>query len=279
VYSEGLSEMMTGQAIRDLGLKRDDLVIATKVRGTMGTGINNSGLTRKHILQQANESLIRLNMDYIDLYQIHGFDPLTPIEETLEALDSLVKSGKVRYIGCSNLAAWQIMKALGVSAQQHLSKFVSLQAYYTIAGRDLEREVVPMLLDQKVGLMVWSPLAGGFLSGKYTREANAEEGRRVNFDFPPVNKDKAFDIIDVMQEIAVAKDVTVAQVALGWLLHQPVVTSVIIGAKRPEQLQDNLKAVDLKLTVDELAQLETVSKLSAEYPGWMIERQSADRKA
>jgi len=279
VYSEGLSEMMTGQAIRDLGLKRDDLVIATKVRGTMGTGINNSGLTRKHILQQANESLTRLNMDYIDLYQIHGFDPLTPIEETLEALDSLVKSGKVRYIGCSNLAAWQIMKALGVSTQQHLAKFVSLQAYYTIAGRDLEREVVPMLLDQKVGLMVWSPLAGGFLSGKYTREANAKEGRRVNFDFPPVNKDKAFDIIDVMQEIAVAKDVTVPQVALGWLLHQPVVTSVIIGAKRPEQLQDNLKAVDLKLTADELAQLETVSKLSPEYPGWMIERQSADRKA
>jgi len=279
VYSEGLSEMMTGQAIRDLGLKRDDLVIATKVRGTMGTGINNSGLTRKHILQQANESLTRLNMDYIDLYQIHGFDPLTPIEETLEALDTMVKSGKVRYIGCSNLAAWQIMKALGVSAQQHLAKFVSLQAYYTIAGRDLEREVVPMLLDQKVGLMVWSPLAGGFLSGKYTREANAEEGRRVNFDFPPVNKDKAFDIIDVMQEIAVAKDVTVPQIALGWLLHQPVVTSVIIGAKRPEQLQDNLKAVDLKLTADELAQLEAVSKLSPEYPGWMIERQTADRKA
>lgn len=279
VYSEGLSEMMTGQAIRDLGLKRDDLVIATKVRGTIGTGINNSGLTRKHILQQANESLTRLNMDYIDLYQIHGFDPLTPIEETLEALDTLVKSGKVRYIGCSNLAAWQIMKALGISAQQHLAKFVSLQAYYTIAGRDLEREVVPLLIDQKLGLMVWSPLAGGFLSGKYTREANAEEGRRVNFDFPPVNKDKAFDIIDVMQEIAVAKDVTVPQVALGWLLHQPVVTSVIIGAKRPEQLQDNLKAVDLKLTADELAQLEAVSKLSPEYPGWMIERQSADRKA
>jgi aryl-alcohol dehydrogenase-like predicted oxidoreductase len=279
VYSEGLSEMMTGQAIRDLGLKRDDLVIATKVRGTIGTGVNNSGLTRKHILQQANESLIRLNMDYIDLYQIHGFDPLTPIEETLEALDSLVKSGKVRYIGCSNLAAWQIMKALGVSAQQHLSKFISLQAYYTIAGRDLEREVVPMLLDQKVGLMVWSPLAGGFLSGKYTRKANAEEGRRVNFDFPPVNKDKAFDIIDVMQQIAVAKNVTVPQVALGWLLHQPVVTSVIIGAKRPEQLQDNLKAVDVKLTTDELAQLEAVSKLTPEYPGWMIERQGADRKA
>ena len=279
VYSEGLSEKMTGQAIRDLGLKRDDLIIATKVRGTMGTGPNNSGLTRKHILQQADESLARLNMDYIDLYQIHGFDPITPLEETLEALDTLVKNGKVRYIGCSNLAAWQIMKALGISAQQHLAKFASLQAYYTIAGRDLEREVVPMLLDQKMGLMVWSPLAGGFLSGKYTREASTEEGRRVNFDFPPVNKDKAYDIIDVMQEIAVTKDITVAQVALAWLLHQPVVTSIIIGAKKQEQLQDNLKAVDVKLTVDELAELELVSKLTAEYPGWMIERQGADRKA
>jgi len=279
VYSEGLSEKMTGQAIRDLGLKRDDLIIATKVRGTMGAGPNNSGLTRKHILQQADESLARLNMDHIDLYQIHGFDPITPLEETLEALDTLVKNGKVRYIGCSNLAAWQIMKALGISAQQHLAKFASLQAYYTIAGRDLEREVVPMLLDQKMGLMVWSPLAGGFLSGKYTREASTEEGRRVNFDFPPVNKDKAYDIIDVMQEIAVTKDITVAQVALAWLLHQSVVTSIIIGAKKQEQLQDNLKAVDVKLTADELAELELVSKLTAEYPGWMIERQGADRKA
>jgi len=170
IYSEGLSEQMTGQAIRDLGLKRDDLVIATKVRGKMGEGPNDSGLTRKHILQQADESLQRLNMDYIDLYQIHGFDALTPLEETLEALDSLVKSGKIRYIGCSNLAAWQIMKALGISAQHHLSKFVSLQAYYAIAARDLEREVIPLLLDQKVGLMVWSPLAGGLLSGKYGRD-------------------------------------------------------------------------------------------------------------
>lgn len=278
VYSVGVSEQMTGQAIRDLGLKRDDLVIATKVRGVMGEGPNNSGLSRKHILQQADESLRRLNTDYIDLYQIHGFDPLTPFEETLEALDILVKSGKVRYIGCSNLAAWQIMKALGISAQNHLAKFVSLQAYYTIAGRDLEREVAPLLLDQKLGLMVWSPLAGGFLSGKYSRNATTEEGRRVAFDFPPVNKDKAFDIIDVMQSIAASKGVTVAQVALAWLLHQPVVTTVIIGAKRPDQLQDNLKSVDVSFTADELAQLDEVSKLSPEYPGWMIERQSADRK-
>jgi len=278
VYSEGLSEKMTGQAIRNLGLKRDDLVIATKVRGMMGAGPNNSGLSRKHILQQADESLARLNMDYIDLYQIHGFDPLTPFEETLAALDSLVQSGKVRYIGCSNLAAWQIMKALGVSAQQHLAKFVSLQAYYTIAGRDLEREVVPLLLDQKLGLMVWSPLAGGFLSGKYTRNGATEAGRRVNFDFPPIQKEKAYDIIDVMHSMAANKGVTIAQIALAWLLNQPVVTSVIIGAKKQEQLLDNLHAVDVKLTTEELAELNEVSKLTPEYPGWMIERQSGDRR-
>ncbi len=279
VYSEGLSEQMTGQAIRDLGLKRDDLVIATKVRGKMGEGPNSSGLTKKHILQQADESLQRLNMDYIDLYQIHGFDPITPLEETLETLDLLVKNGKVRYIGCSNLAAWQIMKALGISALNHLSKFVSLQAYYTIAGRDLEREIVPLLLDQKLGLMVWSPLAGGLLSGKYNRNSEAKDGgRRVNFDFPPVNKNKAFDIIDVMQKIAEAKQVTVAQIALAWLLHQPAVSTVIIGANKPEQLTDNLNSVEISFTEDELNQLNEVSKLAPEYPGWMIERQGADRK-
>ena len=278
VYSLGLSEQMTGQAIRDLGLKRDDLVIATKVRGAMGEGSNQSGLSRKHILQQADESLARLRTDYIDLYQIHGFDAETLMEETLQALDSLVQSGKVRYIGCSNLAAWQIMKALGISAKEHLAKFISLQAYYTIAGRDIEREIVPLLNDQKLGLMVWSPLAGGFLSGKYTRSSTAEEGRRVNFDFPPINKEKAFDIIDVMQVIAQNQHATVAQIALAWLLHQPVVTSIIIGAKKTEQLTDNLKAIDIMLLVDELTQLNEVSKLSPEYPGWMIERQSGTQK-
>lgn len=278
IYSEGLSEQMTGQAIRDLGLKRDDLVIATKVRGSMGEGPNDSGLSRKHILQQAHESLDRLNTDYIDLYQIHGFDPLTPMEETLEALDSLVQSGKVRYIGCSNLAAWQIMKALGISSLNRLSKFVSLQAYYTIAGRELERELVPMMLDQKMGLMVWSPLAGGLLSGKYNRKMEATEGRRVNFDFPPVNKEKAFDIIDVMQEIADSKQVSVAQIAIAWLLHQPVVSSVIIGANKPHQLTDNLNSVEVILLSDELERLNKVSQLEPEYPGWMLERQGADRK-
>ena len=280
VYSEGLSEEMTGKAIRNLGLKRDDLVIATKVRGKMGEGPNNTGLTRKHIMQQAEESLRRLNVDYIDLYQIHGYDPLTPLEETLWALDDLVKSGKVRYIGCSNLAAWQLMKALSYAQYNKVARFVSLQAYYTIAGRDLERELIPLLNDQKVGLMVWSPLAGGLLSGKYGRNMQGpEDSRRVSFDFPPVNKEKAFDIIDVMQPIAEQKGISVAQLALAWLLHQPAVTSVIIGAKKTQQLEDNLKAIDVKLTPEELEKLNDISKLQPEYPGWMLERQGQDRKA
>ena len=196
VYSEGMSEELTGQSIHNLGVDRNSLVLATKVRGKMGEGPNDSGLTRKHILQQAEASLKRLKTDYIDLYQVHSFDPLTPFEETLGALDDLVKSGKVRYIGASNMAAWQLMKALDYSKYNHVAKFVSLQAYYTIAGRDLEREIIPLLKDQNIGLMVWSPLAGGLLSGKYTRnEENKEGGRRVNFDFPPVNRDRAFDIV------------------------------------------------------------------------------------
>lgn len=278
VYSEGVSEELTGKAIRQLGLDRDELVIATKVRGRMGPGPNQVGLTRKHILQQVDQSLQRLQMDYIDLYQIHGFDPVTPLEETLSALDTLVKSGKVRYIGASNLAAWQLMKALSYSQYREVARFVSLQAYYTIAGRDLEREIVPLLLDQQVGLMVWSPLAGGLLSGKYKRDQQGPEGsRRVAFDFPPVNKEKAYDILDVMQEIADSKQVSVARLALAWLLHQKVVTTVIIGAKRPDQLADNIAAVDVVLSEEELKQLDEVSKLAAEYPGWMLERQGANR--
>lgn len=278
VYSQGLSEELTGKAIRNLSLKRDELVIATKVRGKMGEGVNDIGLSRKHIMQQVDESLKRLNIDYIDLYQIHGFDALTPIEETIRAMDDLVRSGKVRYLGASNVTAWQLMKALAFSQYHNLAKFVSLQAYYTIAGRDLERELVPLLLDQKVGLMVWSPLAGGFLSGKYSRSKNPEDARRAKFDFPPINKEKAFDIIDVMELIAQSKNVSVAQIALAWLLHQPVVTTVIIGAKKMEQLEDNLKAVDVTFTQDELDKLNEASKLTPEYPAWMLTRQGADRK-
>lgn len=279
VYSEGLSEEMTGRAIRNLGIKRDDLIIATKVRGKMGEGPNQTGLSRKHILHQADESLRRLNTDYIDLYQIHGYDPLTPLEETITALDDLVRSGKVRYIGCSNLTAWQLMKSLAYSTYSHIAKFVSLQAYYTIAGRDLERELIPLLQDQKVGLMVWSPLAGGLLTGKYSRNMQGpEDSRRINFDFPPVNKEKAFDIIDVMQPLAEQRGISVAQLAIAWLLHQAAVTTVIIGAKKIAQLDDNLKAIDVKLTSEELEKLDEVSRLPREYPGWMLERQGQDRK-
>lgn len=280
VYSEGLSEEMTGRAIRNLGLHRDDLVLATKVRGKMGEGPNDSGLTRKHILRQVEDSLRRLQTDYIDLYQIHGYDPLTPLGETLEALDTLVRSGKVRYIGASNLAAWHLMKALDYSHYNRVARFESLQAYYTIAGRDLEREVVPLLKDQQVGLMVWSPLAGGFLSGKFTRNNQQAEGaRRTNFDFPPVNKERAFDIVELLAEMAPAKGASVAQLALAWLLHQPVVSTVIIGAKSTEQLEDNLKSVGVTFTPEELERLNAISQLPGEYPGWMLERQGADRKA
>ncbi|MBX2924053.1 MAG: aldo/keto reductase [Chitinophagaceae bacterium] len=279
VYSEGLSEEMTGKAIRNLGLKRDDLVIATKVRGKMGDLPNSIGLSRKHILQEADASLKRLNMDYIDLYQIHGYDELTPLEETMDALDILVKSGKVRYIGCSNLCAWHIMKALSYSHYNRLARFVSLQAYYTLAGRDLERELIPLLKDQQLGLLVWSPLAGGLLSGKYKRSGEAEQGsRRTSFDFPPVNRERAFDIIDVLEIMAKEKQVSVAQLALAWLLHQKTVTSVIIGANKPEQLEDNIKSTQVTFTNGELKQLDEISKLPSEYPGWMLERQGADRK-
>lgn len=279
VYSEGLSEELTGQAIRNVGINRHDIVLATKVRGKMGQGPNDAGLTRKHIMFHAEESLKRLNTDYIDLYQVHSFDPLTPLEETLGTLDDLVRSGKVRYIGASNFAAWQLMKALDYSTYNKVAKFVSLQAYYTVAGRDLEREVIPLLHDQKVGLMVWSPLAGGLLSGKYSRdEQNKEGGRRANFDFPPVNKDRAFDIVDLLKPMADSKGATVAQLALGWLLKQPVVTTIIVGANKIEQLEDNLKSVDISFTSDELKSLDQVSKLPVEYPGWMLERTGGDRQ-
>src|SRR5271165_4428291 len=241
VYSAGESETMLGKA---LGSRRKDVVVASKVFARMGKGANQVGLSRLHIMHEAEASLQRMNTDYIDLYQIHGFDPLTPLEETLSALTDLVRQGKVRYIGCSNLAAWHIVKALGISAREHFEKFVTLQAYYSLAGRELEREIVPMLLDQKLGLLVWSPLAGGFLSGKFTRGGvSDEDSRRSKFGFPPVNLEKTYDIIEAMQEIAGRTQATVAQIALAWLLQQPSVTSVIIGAKKESQLKDNLASV------------------------------------
>ncbi|MFS2057301.1 aldo/keto reductase [Kosakonia cowanii] len=280
VYSGGRSEAITGQALKNLKVPRENVVVATKVFGETGTaGVNSRGSSRFHIIQSVKASLKRLQLDHIDLYQLHGFDPATPMEETLYALDTLVQHGHVRYIGVSNWAAWQIAKALGISERLGLARFASLQAYYTIAGRDLERELVPMMQSENVGLMVWSPLAGGLLSGKYDRDGKSEAGgRRVEFDFPPVNKDRAFDCVDVMRTIADSKGVSVAQIALAWLLHQQAVTSVIIGAKRPEQLDDNLAATTVQLSDEELKQLDAVSALPREYPGWMLERQGEYRR-
>lgn len=278
VYSEGLSERMTGQALKNLGVPRDEVVVATKVFGETGRGVNARGLSRYHIMEGVKASLKRLQLDHIDLYQVHGFDPATPIEETLSALDTLVQHGHVRYVGVSNWAAWQIVKALGIAERKGLNRFQSLQAYYTLAGRDLEREIVPMLESEGLGLMVWSPLAGGLLSGKYARDGQAiGEGRRINFDFPPVEKDRAHGCVDAMRGIAEAKGVSVAQIALAWLLHQPVVTSVIVGAKRIDQLDDNIAAAQVTLSDEELAVLDRVSQLPPEYPGWMLERQGEFR--
>jgi len=269
VYSAGLAEEMLGKA---LGAKRKDVVVATKVSGRMGSGANEIGLSRVHILNEAHLSLKRLNTDYIDLYQIHGFDPFTEMEDILRTLDDLVRQGKVRYIGCSNLSAWQLMKFLGISRLRQLEAFVSLQAFYTIANRDLEREIIPLLQDQKLGLLVWSPLAGGFISGKYSRSSNGETGaRRTLFDFPPMDKERTYNIIDVLAEIAKVKEVSVSQMALAWLLHQPAVTSVIIGAKKMEQLEDNLKSPQVVLSAEEMTKLNQISQLPPEYPGWMHE--------
>lgn len=280
VYSEGLSEQITGQAIANSGRPRSDIVLATKVLGMVGKTVNDCGASRGHIMDGVKASLKRLKTDYIDLYQIHGFDPVTPIEETVRALDDLVRQGHVRYFGVSNWQAWTIMKAVGIAERAGLARPATLQAYYTIAGRDLEREIVPLLTAERLGLMVWSPLAGGLLSGKYDREGKGPQGsRRASFDFPPVDRERAFSCVDVMREIAKARGVSVAQIALAWLLHRPVVTSVIIGATTSDQLDDNLAATKVALSADELARLDKVSALPSEYPGWMMERQGAERLA
>jgi len=278
VYSEGLSEQITGQAIKNSGRARTDIVLATKVTGATGPGPNDRGSSRGHIMDAVKQSLKRLDTDYIDLYQIHGQDTLTPVEETVRALEDLVRGGYVRYVGCSNWAAWRLAQAVSLADHRGWARFASLQAYYTIAGRDLERDIAPLLRDQDIGLLVWSPLAGGLLSGKYSRDGNGPEGsRRVDFDFPPVNKERAFDIIDVMREIGDARGVSVPRIALAWLLHQKAVTSVIVGARTIEQLEDNLGAADVQLDAGELERLDAVSALPPEYPGWMIARQSAGR--
>ena len=274
VYSEGQSEEITGKAIVNSGRARSDIVLATKAHSRVGPGPNDRGSSRGHIMDAVKASLKRLGTDYIDLYQVHGLDRITPIEETVRALDDLVRQGHVRYVGVSNWSAWTLMKALGIADRQGWTRPATLQAYYTIAARDLEREVVPLLLSENLGLMVWSPLAGGLLSGKFNRDGTGPDGsRRVSFDFPPVNTERVFDCVDVMREIGEARGVSVARVALAYVLAKPFVMSVIIGAKTVEQLDDNLAATEIQLTAEEMERLDTVSALPPEYPGWMIERQ------
>ena len=283
VYSKGESEKILGQALKNSDTPRDKVVVATKVRGAMseeaqeGTGdVNNIGLSRKHIIASCEDSLRRLGTDYIDLYQIHGFDPHTSWQETLRALDDLVRQGKVRYVGCSNLAVRHIVKANALADARYLSRFVSLQAYYSLAGRDLERELLPLCREEGIGVMVWSPLAGGFLTGKYRREdeEEPEDARRSGFNFPPVDKEQGYDLVDALGEMAESKGSTIPRLALGWLLEQEGVSSIIVGAKKMDQLEDNLGAVDVSFTDSELERIDQLTKPEPQYPQWMIQFQN-----
>jgi aryl-alcohol dehydrogenase-like predicted oxidoreductase len=285
VYSYGESETLLGQALKDTGVARDKVIVATKVRSAMseeataGTGdVNNVGLSRQHIFASVEKSLRRLATDYIDLYQVHGWDVVTPLEETLRALDDLVRQGKVRYVGCSNWSARHLMKALMLARANQWAGFVSLQAYYSLAGRDLEHELLPLCREENVGVLPWSPLSGGFLTGKYRRDnPNPEGARRSGSDFPPIDEARGFDAVDALEVIAKNKGASIAQVALAWLLAQPGVTSIIIGANKMSQLEDNLKAAEVQLSEAEVAQLSHTTAPPAQYPQWMIEGQNAGR--
>ncbi|MTD12370.1 aldo/keto reductase [Nakamurella sp. YIM 132087] len=277
VYSAGLSEEIIGEA---LGGDRDEVLLATKARMPMGDGPNDAGLSRHHLLRAAEASLRRLRTDHIDLYQVHEWDGQTPLEETLSALDTLVQSGKVRYIGASNYAAWQLMKALGVSERLGLQRFVSQQIYYSLQAREAENELVPVSLDQGLGILVWSPIAGGLLSGKYRRGQQAPEGSRhlSEWSEPPVHdQDKLYDTIETLVGIADGHGVSAAQVALAYTMAKPGVTSVIVGARTEEQLTDNLAAADLALTAEEIDALDQVSAQPLPYPYWHQANTSSDR--
>jgi aryl-alcohol dehydrogenase-like predicted oxidoreductase len=277
-YSEGLSETLLGKALKNLGISRQTVFIATKVRLRMGEGANQVGLSKLHILDSVNDSLQRLDLSYIDMLYIHGVDPVTSLEETMRALEDVVRSGKVRYLGVSNHPAWMVVKANSIAGNLGWSKFVASQNFYSIASRDIEREIVAMALSEGIGIMPWSPLAGGFLSGKFKRDSKtASSSRRDNFDFPPINKEKAYDIIDLMTKIGEHYNASPARVALSWIKDKPGVTSVIIGARNQDQLMDNLACTQLQLTKDEIGELDAISALTPEYPGWMVDRQLTGR--
>ncbi len=277
VYSSGAAEEIVGQA---LGSRRDDVLLATKARFPMGKGPNDAGLSRHHLIRACEASLRRLQTDHIDLYQVHEWDGETPLEETLEALDHLVRSGKVRYVGCSNFAGWQVMKGLGIAERAGLPRFVSQQIYLSLQERSAEYEIVPSAIDQGLGLLVWSPLAGGLLSGKYRRGENAPPGSRhaTDWDEPPIyDEDKLYDTIEVLVEVAEGRGTSPAQVALAWLLGRPGITSVIIGARTDEQLADNLGAAALSLSAEESERLEAVSRPPLIYPFWHQRSTASDR--
>ncbi|TCK30754.1 aryl-alcohol dehydrogenase-like predicted oxidoreductase [Ancylobacter aquaticus] len=270
VYAHGRSEEILGQSLRNLGVPRDQVVIATKVGSAMGAGPNDRGASRRHILAQCRASLARLRLGHVDLYQIHAFDPATPMEETLEALDTLVRAGDVRYVGLSNWAAWQVMKAIGLTEARRLAPITSLQAYYSLVGRDVEREIVPLLASERVGLMVWSPLAGGYLTGKYSGADEGDGGRQTTLDFPPIDRVRGEPLIEVLRAVARKHGCLPAQIAIAWLLRQPAVSTVLIGAKRVEQLHANVRAAAIVLEEEDLAELDTASHLPSEYPGWLL---------
>src|SRR5688572_26621378 len=268
LYTAGQREEFVGGALRALGVACDQVVVAAKGMGPMGEGPNDAGSSRYHLLHQVDASLARLGLDHVDLYQIHGWDPNCGMEEALRALEDIVRSGRARYVGVSNWAAWQIAKALGIAERRGWDKFVSLQAFYTVANRELEREIVPMLQSEGLGLMVWSPLAGGLLSGKYALGADDKtegEGRRAKLDFPRVDKQLAFDLVEAMRPMAESRGVTVPAVAIAWLLHQKVVSTVIVGARRADQLAENLAASDVELATEELAALDGLGAPEPEY--------------
>jgi aryl-alcohol dehydrogenase-like predicted oxidoreductase len=277
IYSAGSSEEIVGQAIAG---RRDRLLLATKARFAMGAGPNDRGLSRHHIIRGVEASLQRLGIDHIDLYQVHEWDGLTPLEETLEALDTLVRSGKVRYVGCSNYSGWHLMKALAVSDTCGYQRFVSQQIYYTLLGREAEYELVPISIDQGVGILVWSPLAGGLLSGKYRREVKPQGEARHLTDWgePPVRDwEQAYNVIEAVVRVAEAHGVSAPEVALAYLLRKPGVASVIVGTRNDQQLEANLKAVDLHLSDSDIAELEAVSRPPLLYPYWHQANTAADR--
>lgn len=278
-YLSGQAETTLGRSIKNLGLTRSDLFISSKVQNPMGPGPNDRGASRIHIMDGVKASLKRLQLDHIDLYQIHSHDPVTPIEETLRALEDLITQGLVRYIGCSNWRAYRIAKALGISERHGWARFETTQAYYCLSARDIERELMHCLQEEKIGLLAWSPLDGGFLTGKFTRDGAMVPGTRQAAlqGYPPVNKERAFDCIDVMKIIAEETGATIPQIAIAWVLHRPAVASVLVGARRVEQLVDNLPATDVVLNADQMARLNAISQLPSEYPEWMLTRQAPSR--